>query len=183
MIKLSHKYPEFQFDRHVGYGTTAHKKALLDYGICPEHRQSFRPIRQIMEQRDTSIIYDQISPQKINPTCTTSIGQNAESDIIKLLQSRDHTIIAHNYKTKSYEIDIISTFEDKIYFTEVKFRQNLTHGTPLEQITSQKHAQMSFAAQDFLSTHPEFTHFQPILAAGVVSGSSPKQTDWTPLLQ
>lgn len=183
MIELSNKYPEYHFESHVGYGTAAHRQALLEHGIRPEHRQSFRPIREIVNQFETSIVYDQPQEQRISPTCATAVGQAAECAIIDFLQAHDHTIIAHNYKTKIYEIDIISTLEDKIYFTEVKYRQDSAHGTPLDQITSQKHTQMSYATQNFLSSHPEFTDFQPILAAGTVSGPEYDQIDWFPLAE
>ena len=47
MIELAKKYPEYSFDKHVGYGTAAHKKSLETYGICPEHRLSFKPIIEL----------------------------------------------------------------------------------------------------------------------------------------
>lgn len=37
-------YPRYGFDRHAGYGTAAHLKALRDYGPCPLHRRSFRGV-------------------------------------------------------------------------------------------------------------------------------------------
>lgn len=35
------KYPEYGFDRHKGYGTHAHRRAIATYGPCPIHRHSF----------------------------------------------------------------------------------------------------------------------------------------------
>lgn len=35
------EYPEYQFDKHKGYGTKAHIDALKKYGPCPYHRMSF----------------------------------------------------------------------------------------------------------------------------------------------
>lgn len=40
-IELDKKYPEYGFLKHKGYGTAEHRKALLEYGPCPEHRMSF----------------------------------------------------------------------------------------------------------------------------------------------
>lgn len=34
-------YPEYGFAKHKGYGTKAHRDALLEYGPCPIHRRSF----------------------------------------------------------------------------------------------------------------------------------------------
>ena len=38
-------YPEYGFDRHKGYGTKQHQAALAEYGPCPLHRLSFKPLR------------------------------------------------------------------------------------------------------------------------------------------
>ena len=35
------KYPEYGFERHKGYGTSAHIEALVKYGPCDIHRRSF----------------------------------------------------------------------------------------------------------------------------------------------
>ncbi len=49
MKELSIKYPQYGFDRHMGYGTKAHIEALQDYGIIPEHRRSFSPIKEMTQ--------------------------------------------------------------------------------------------------------------------------------------
>lgn len=41
LVKDGEKYPEYLFEKHKGYGTKAHKEALLKYGITPIHRKSF----------------------------------------------------------------------------------------------------------------------------------------------
>lgn len=48
MQTIASQYPQFGFERHVGYGTAEHLLALKTFGITPEHRQSYRPIRLIM---------------------------------------------------------------------------------------------------------------------------------------
>ena len=42
MIELSKTYPQYGFEKHKGYGTKAHIKAILKYGRTPIHRHSFR---------------------------------------------------------------------------------------------------------------------------------------------
>ncbi len=49
MTRLAEQYPGYGFEKHVGYGTAAHSKALKELGVCPEHRRSFRPIKEILE--------------------------------------------------------------------------------------------------------------------------------------
>jgi len=34
-------YPNYQFDKHKGYGTKAHIQAIKEYGYTPIHRKSF----------------------------------------------------------------------------------------------------------------------------------------------
>ncbi len=47
MAQLALKYPQYGFDRHAGYGTATHLAALKQYGACPEHRKSFRPVYEL----------------------------------------------------------------------------------------------------------------------------------------
>ncbi len=46
MCGIHEKYPQYGFNRHKGYGTKLHLEAIDAFGICPEHRKSFEPIRQ-----------------------------------------------------------------------------------------------------------------------------------------
>lgn len=41
MHKFAQEYPEYGFENHVGYGTSAHYKAIEKSGITPLHRKSF----------------------------------------------------------------------------------------------------------------------------------------------
>lgn len=197
MAKISTTYPEYNFAKNVGYGTAEHQQALQEHGICPEHRKSFRPIQKIIRQSsqsdsidnipapdyaaNTSSNVDQPDSVKNTPSTTsnsTGKGQTAELIIAEHLEALDHTIIAHNFRTKTYEIDLISIQDQTIFFTEVKYRKSNHSGTTLEQITPQKHQQMQYAAQLFLAQHPEFAALQPQLAAGTVSGDSFNFEEW-----
>ncbi len=44
MNKLHAQYPEYGFEKHVGYGTKAHFEAIKQYGACPLHRKTFRGV-------------------------------------------------------------------------------------------------------------------------------------------
>lgn len=41
MVEESKNYPEYQFKKHKGYGTKAHRTVLLQKGPTPIHRKSF----------------------------------------------------------------------------------------------------------------------------------------------
>ncbi len=47
MMELDRAHPAYGFAAHKGYGTPAHSAALARHGPCPEHRRSFRPIREL----------------------------------------------------------------------------------------------------------------------------------------
>jgi len=50
MLDLARRYPQYGFERHKGYGTAEHRRLLLRHGPCPEHRRSFRPVREALEK-------------------------------------------------------------------------------------------------------------------------------------
>lgn len=41
MLEMAKKYPAYNFEKHKGYGTKAHRKAILEHGPCEIHRMSF----------------------------------------------------------------------------------------------------------------------------------------------
>lgn len=41
MLKMAEFYPEYQFEKHKGYGTKLHYEMIRKYGISPIHRKSF----------------------------------------------------------------------------------------------------------------------------------------------
>lgn len=44
MLELHRTYPQYGFDRHMGYPTAAHFAALEAHGASPVHRKSFGPV-------------------------------------------------------------------------------------------------------------------------------------------
>ena len=46
MLDYHATYPEYGFDRHKGYPTSFHLRALAQHGPSPIHRVSFRPVRE-----------------------------------------------------------------------------------------------------------------------------------------
>ena len=41
MVQAHETWPQYGFDRHKGYPTPAHRKAIVEHGPCPIHRRSF----------------------------------------------------------------------------------------------------------------------------------------------
>ena len=48
MEKLEQKYEQWQFERHVGYGTAVHIAALKEFGVSDIHRLSYKPIKAFL---------------------------------------------------------------------------------------------------------------------------------------
>ena len=47
MLRLAETYPEYGFAQHKGYGTAAHRAALMKHGASPIHRELF--LRKVLE--------------------------------------------------------------------------------------------------------------------------------------
>ena len=135
MVELAKEYPNYGFEKHVGYGTAAHKNALLEFGPCPEHRRSFRPIAELAGDNRA------IASHVID-------GRKGEEAAAKYLVEHGYEILERNWKTKWCEIDIIASQNNTLYFVEVKYRND---GSGLEAITPAKLRQMKFAAELYLN--------------------------------
>lgn len=42
MMNLHKKHPQYGWDKNKGYGTIFHRKAIIELGLCEQHRHSFR---------------------------------------------------------------------------------------------------------------------------------------------
>lgn len=155
MKELAKKYPGYGFEKHVGYGTAAHQKAMEELGLTPEHRRSFAPVKKLEKT-------------------TKEIGDSGEEKIAELLSQKGHEILARNYKTKYYEIDIISEKDQTLYFTEVKTRKDSSHGSPKAIVDQKKLNKMIFAAEAYVKTKKIENDYK--LAIGTVEGCG--KNDW-----
>lgn len=48
MLELAKEYPEYEFERHKGYGTKLHCEKLREFGPCKIHRKTF--IKKILDK-------------------------------------------------------------------------------------------------------------------------------------
>ena len=185
MAELDAVYPEYGFGKHVGYGTAAHQKAMEEFGLTPEHRRSFRPVREIAENKNTTKLKTATKletaaePKNTSEQKTTNkqLGDRGEQVVADFLTAAGHEIVARNYKTKLFEVDIISQKAQMLYFTEVKYRSDHDFGEALDFIDKKKQQKMHLAVAGFLATHPEYADFTPILAVAAV-GEDFKLEEW-----
>ncbi|MFT6558784.1 ribonuclease HII [Sneathiella sp.] len=55
MCALAKLFPHYGWEKNAGYGTAEHRKGLSLFGVTPQHRRSFAPIRKILEENETII--------------------------------------------------------------------------------------------------------------------------------
>ena len=127
------------------------------YGVCPEHRKSFRPIAEIINAH---------GGEKIIAT-----GDIAEQKVADFLRKNGHAILARNWRTKYCEIDIVSQKDDVFYFTEVKYRRNTRNSDGLDAITQRKLSKMQLGAMSFAQENG-LQHNTLRLAVAAVSGDN-----------
>lgn len=48
MLALDEQYPLYQFAKHKGYPTQLHRDLLIQHGVSPVHRRSFKPVRDVL---------------------------------------------------------------------------------------------------------------------------------------
>ncbi len=144
-------YPGYGFSSHVGYGTAAHIAAIKQHGVTPLHRLSFAPLAGYRTRDDIRVSAGPSADRQV--MTTTIVGNRAETVAVDYLTHLGHIIIDRNWKTKFCEIDIVSTMDSIVYFTEVKYRRTAQQGGGIAAITSKKLQQMKFAARLYANNH------------------------------
>lgn len=51
LLSIAERYPEWGFDKHMGYPTAAHRKLLAERGPTPEHRRATRSVQAVVPQK------------------------------------------------------------------------------------------------------------------------------------
>jgi ribonuclease HII len=52
MVEWDKQYPEYGFDKSMGYGTKYHAEALKKYGPCPIHRRQYSPVAAVIREQE-----------------------------------------------------------------------------------------------------------------------------------
>lgn len=55
LIALAERYPCYDFQANKGYGTAGHRRAIEEYGPCPDHRMTFSPMREMETQKSSFV--------------------------------------------------------------------------------------------------------------------------------
>lgn len=54
MKQMALRFPQYGFEQNAGYGTKQHIEALRKYGVTAEHRKSYRPIKEFLQEQSNS---------------------------------------------------------------------------------------------------------------------------------
>jgi len=100
-------------------------------------------------------------------------GFTIEAWVVTQLQSKGLQLLFQNYRSKFGEIDIIMRHKNDLAFIEVRYRENIDLGDPLETITPKKEQKIIRTAEYFLLNHPEWTALTPRFDAISVVGLPP----------
>lgn len=60
MTSVADLHPEYGFEKNKGYGTEAHREAIMVHGVSPIHRRTFRGVREYVIEGPRFIPYDSI---------------------------------------------------------------------------------------------------------------------------
>ncbi len=119
MLELAEQYPQYQLEKHKGYGTKLHCDLIYEYGVSDIHRKSF--MKKILARKGL-------------PT-RGELGENA---VASYLEDQGYEIVGQNYHSRYGEVDIIAEKDGTIAFVEVKARGPKSKGTPSEAVTIAK---------------------------------------------
>lgn len=81
------------------------------------------------------------------------LGRKGEELAAQKLTALGYEILAHNYRTREGEADIVARLGSQWVFVEVRTRRGMQFGTPEESITPRKRQHLLAAAQAYLAEH------------------------------
>jgi uncharacterized protein (TIGR00252 family) len=141
MIRLAERYPDFGFERHMGYGTREHLAALDRLGPTPWHRRSFAWGGLRLGLVETAG----------GAESTVGLGRRGEALAERWLAERGFQAVARNYRAVGAEVDLIGWDGPELVFVEVKLRRGTLRGDAASSVTPDKQRRLSRAAASFLA--------------------------------
>lgn len=87
----------------------------------------------------------------LKKTDKKTVGDAAEDEALRHIQSEGLRLIKRNYRTKFGEIDLIAEDNKTLVFIEVRFRKNDLYGSALESVTVKKQNKITTTARYYLA--------------------------------
>lgn len=82
---------------------------------------------------------------------TREMGLFGEAETAKELRRRGYTLLAHSYRCRFGEIDLIAEKDGVLCFVEVKLRSSTGHGLPREFVDGRKQEKLRKTAAWYLA--------------------------------
>ena len=140
MEELAKEYPQYQFEKHKGYGTALHYALLDQYGESPVHRHSF--LKKYYQAKE--------HPEQVKK----SLGAKGEDFAADWLEEQGYTVLARQYHTPQGEVDIIAQNGETLCFVEVKTRSKRQEEPARAAVGRYKQKKIGLAALDYLERNP-----------------------------
>ena len=176
MAEQAAVYPNYGFEKHVGYGTAAHRVALQTLGVTPLHRKSFSPVARLLGGESGVAHVPRRSSSDGSVLTTRMVGNDSETVAAVFLEEMQWTVLARNWRKSQCEIDIVAAHQGILYFVEVKHRATDQQGGGLAAITPKKLDQMKFAARVYLHFHGQDDADWRLMVV-TTTGTPPQITD------
>lgn len=145
MTELSKAHPQYGFDKHKGYGTSAHWRALEEHGALSVHRRSF--LKNFEKKK---------------------AGQGAEGMAADYLSKNGFQIVARNWRGPQSEIDIVAERDGELRFVEVRSRADDNLELSFPKLKQEK---FKLAVREFLNSEPRVSkqsvHYDFIFVSAV----------------
>jgi len=144
MARYHDSYPVYGFCSNKGYASSQHLKALDEFGPCPLHRRSFRPIAPKDPHKNLT------SPKETGQL-HLALGAKGETLAAGYLKAQGYQILERGYRAAGAEIDLVAERGGCITFVEVKSSQssNMEY-RPEERVVSRKRSHLIRASRVYL---------------------------------
>ena len=107
-------------------------------------------------------------------------GLRFEDRARSYLEQRGLSLLAHNFRGRRGEIDLVMRDGDSICFVEVKYRDSMRYGGAAEAIPAAKRRRIIDTALQYLSSHPDLASLAPRFDALLIQGhpGGREDIDW-----
>ena len=151
MIEYEKIFPEYGFEKHKGYGTKFHIKAIKKYKSSPIHRKSFKPIRNYLPtyaSYNTNLKLKKLAVQiassvKVkNNFNILEIYKNRSFDILhiekhRIVLSKVKLILNENIVEDEYKLNY-DDIEREMIFLEKKLKEDIQFDVISIQLSKSK---------------------------------------------
>ena len=88
------------------------------------------------------------------------VGKEGEKMAEAWLAQNGYTILHRNWRYKKFELDLITTRNEKLRFIEVKLRKSSHYGYPETAVTKKKYRDLQQAINQFLFLNKQYKDFR-----------------------